>query len=502
MPVKQADQILKPHRRQYILGPEQHLVDVEWQTIELGPVVLSFCPELRAQAVQDLDGLTWVLLGLAAQTNPNGKSPAEQIETTPTADVPELRYDWAGRWLLVAKHRVQPDAGSQIGVLVGQDISDRNWMSSSPALLQELCGNDWQPLTPSYQTGAEFFPVPACSLVGATRLMPSQWVDPRNGRIHACQLLPDVPTRRPDDEILDELAARLKTGFQNVPHTDDPFWFGLSAGGDSRLMLAAAAASGREISTFTWIASRTKLCDRVLPPKLAECVGMSHTYVRAGPIVRSREQLAEEHAGKCLSRGNIVPLLRGARLGLTGLCTGGQCFDACKSSKFGKFPDDISDSTRAGNLMAKFYLERPGSFYAKQYALWLDHVKATDQEGLDYRNRWPIEQSAAAWQAGKEQLYDIQQLERFSIANCGAIQSLSLGIDFERAVSRQYELDLIDRLAPKLASFPRNPSDADLIGPLRAIARRFSTPTESLRSMRIRVTRRYRGLLAGLGHPR
>ena len=90
----------------------------------------------------------------------------------------------------------------------------------------------------------------------------------------------------------------------------------------------------------------------------------------------------------------------------------------------------------------------------------------------------------------------------FSIANCGAIQALSLGIDFERARSRQYELDLIDRLAPKLASFPRNPSDADLIGPLRAFTRRFTTPTESLRSIRIRITRRYRGLLAGFSHPK
>lgn len=492
-------QILKPHRRQYILGPEQHLVDENWQTIELGAVVLSFCPELRVQQAEDLDGLTWVLLGLAAQTDPSGLSPAEQIASTRTADVPELRYDWSGRWLLVAKHRVQPDAGSQIGVLVAQDTSGRSWMSSSPVLLQELCGNDWQPVTPSYQTGAEFIPIPACTLVGATRLLPSQWFEPGSGRIHTCQLLPDVPTQRPDDELLDELAVRLKTGFQNVPHTDEPFWFGLSAGGDSRLLLAAAAASGREISTFTWLASRTKLCDRVLPPKLAECVGMSHTYVRAGPIDRSRERLAECHAGKCLSRGNIVPLLRGARLGLTGLCTGGQCFDACKSTKFGKFPEGISDSIRAGNLIAKFYLERPGSFYARQYALWLDHVKATDQEGLDYRNRWPIEQSAAAWQAGKEQLYDMQRLERFSIANCGAIQALSLGISFERARSRQYELDLIDRLAPNLASFPRNPADADLIGPVRAFARRFTTPTENLRSIRIRVIRRYRSLLAGFG---
>ena len=182
--------LLKAHRRQYVLGPEPWAPADDWRAIPLGSAVLSCCPELRLAEVRDADGEPWVLIGLALQTGPGEPAPTEQIDRTKTADVPSLRHDWAGRWLLVSERCMHTDSHAQIGVLVSRDAEGRPWASSSPVLLREICGNAWQRARPTYQIGAEFYPSPSCALVDAVRVMPSQRLDPATGEIGACELVP------------------------------------------------------------------------------------------------------------------------------------------------------------------------------------------------------------------------------------------------------------------------------------------------------------------------
>ncbi len=480
---------LQVHRRQYVLGPDPWAPRDDWRVIALGAVRLSVCPELRLEQIVDAEGRLWVLLGLALQTAPGAPDPAQQIAAAPTAGVPDLRHDWAGRWLLLSEHALYTDMSAQIGCLFTRDHEGRPWMSSSPVLLRAICGNAWQSVRPSYQCGAEFFPVPSCSLVGASRLMPSQILDPTTGETSDTKLLPAIPADRDDDGLLDEIAARMRTAFERLPDEGKPLWLGLSSGGDSRVVFAAALASGRDVCPFTWVTGRTLLCDCRLGPKIAQAAGVEHTEIHAGPIDRARMRLVVEHAGPRLSTGDAIPLLRGARLGLTGFCTGGQCLDAWKSSKEVRFTGDLGDIQRSAAIMARVYFERPRSFFAKQYARWLEHVARTPVEGLNYQSRWPIEQSATGWQAPKEQLYDMQTLERFSVANAGTLTALMMALDHDKRRERAFEIPLIERLAPAIASFPRTPSDAELVGPVRARVAALANPSERVRQLRVRAKR-------------
>ncbi|MEO1584071.1 MAG: hypothetical protein AAFR96_05795 [Planctomycetota bacterium] len=485
--------LLRAHRRQYVLGPARWAPDDRWREIRLGSVVLSLCPELRLTEVTDADGAKWVLLGLALQTEANAPSPADEIARTGSRAVSELRHRWAGRWLLLSERAAYLDSHGQIGCLSSRDADGRHWCSSSPVLLREICGNAWQPVSPTYQIGAEFYPPPSCSLVGASRLLPSQTIDPSTGDVGDCDLVPPIPIGRDTGELLDEIASLLRTAFENLPQQKGPLWVGLSGGGDSRVIFAAAVAAhrsvGLDVRPFTWLAGRTPLHDRVLPPKLAALAGLAHTPIRAGRIARSRLGLVREHAGPRLSVGDAVPLLRGVRLGLSGFCTGGQCFDACKATKVGKFPPMTGNHVAVGDAIARVYRERAGGFFAERYTEWVRHVARTPIEGLRYECRWPIEQSGAGWQAPKEQLYDTQLLERFSATNCGLFTSLTMALPKEMGRSRSYEPELVARLAPELNSLPRNPSDAELVGPVRASAIRLRNASERARQVRLRAGR-------------
>jgi hypothetical protein len=108
---------------------------------------------------------------------------------------------------------------------------------------------------------------------------------------------------------------------------------------------------------------------------------------------------------------------------------------------------------------------------------------------MRYECRWPVEQGGCGWQAPKEQLYDTQLLERFAVTNCGRFTALSMALPFEMGRSRDYEPELVRRLAPELNELPRNPTDADLVGPMRARLRRVREAGESARQIRARAGR-------------
>jgi hypothetical protein len=79
------------HRRQFVLGPRPLLVGDSWQVVEVSPALrLSYCPTLPLSTVADADGVSWVLLGRAFQSDPDRPAPLEEVARARTADVPEL----------------------------------------------------------------------------------------------------------------------------------------------------------------------------------------------------------------------------------------------------------------------------------------------------------------------------------------------------------------------------------------------------------------------------
>ncbi len=466
-----AEQTARLHRRQFVIGPEPLDTMPDWSRRQLGPSTwVSHCPELRAGWVRDADGGQWGLLGLAVESIAERADPLVQIESCPAARVGELHHSWAGRWTLVGPGAVHPDAAALLGIFFGHDARGRTWTSSSPSLLGSLVASgDIDPRRLRYETGISWFPPPRSRLTAVRRLLPSQFLEIPSGNIRARPLLPPINPSINFDDALDLLHRSFVTTVRRLPLEDRPLWVSLSAGGDSRVVLAAAHLAGVRMTAFTRISKRMSLADRLLPPQLAAELGHPHVHFRTGALSRpqGRLMLVMEHCAEHVSTGDALPMLQGVRDSLEGISVGGQCFGVGKV--LGRnLPEDISDPKRALAPIARALGESPESSGMGAIAEWLEWVAQTPHAHLDWRDRFYIEQRLAGWQSSKEQVYDLARLERFPVINAARNYSLLLSMPQERRRKSRHQRELIQRVLPQLMNYRFNPKDREF-GMIRAI---------------------------------
>jgi hypothetical protein len=445
----------------------------EWVVEELNEACLSRCPDLAVERVTDADGADWVLLGLAAQTLAAGPDPAEATAQASTTSVPQCSQDWAGRWTLVGDGRIWPDSAALLGIFYGRDAAGHTWASSSAALLTQAVGGEPRadPRQLRYGTGISWYTPPRSRFEGIRRLLPSQTLDFRTGEARPRELMPSLDPGRSLEAALGEVTERLVTPLQRLVRRGGPVWLGLTAGYDSRLVLALARHAEIEIKTFTRVAARMSDADRVLPPLLARRAGFGHEFVRGGRGA-PREQLVAEHSAGHVSSGDAEPLLHGTRDRLRGVSVGGHGFEL--ASGFGglrALPAAIGEPQELAVRICELFGEPSGSSAAEGLAEWLDWVLATPQEHLDWRDRFYLEQRDAGWLSAKEQVYDLLPLRRFFALNAAATHSLLLSVPEAQRLGSRVQRELIWRLAPDLDDVPYNP------------------PAEALSRFRVALTR-------------
>jgi hypothetical protein len=429
--------------------------------------VVSHCPDLRTAGARDASGTDWLLLGLAAQSLEGEPDPVQQIEAARSVDVPALYASWAGRWLLIGDDSVHLDASGQIGCFYGVDAAGRSWASSSPALVADAVAPGKalaaDPRKLRYDHGFSWYVLPRARLEGVRQLFPSQVLDLRRGELRPRPLMPPIEPDRGYDESLELAGAALVTALRRLPESPHPLWLSLSAGLDSRLVLAAAESGGVRYVPFTRIAARMSAADRLIPPQLAEALGRPlqvHRRPRRqrGQAVRARWQLVLAHSGGHVSEGDAQPLLYGARDSLEGISLGGWLFGIVNAQRR-ELPPTIDDPAYVARLVGRASGEPEASRAEIALREWLEWVVRNPQEHLDWRDRMTLEQRMAGWQSSKEQVYDLARLERFPAVNAARSWALWLEIDESRRRTRQHQRDLVERLCPALAGIPANPPD-------------------------------------------
>ena len=132
-------------------------------------------------------------------------------------------------------------------------------------------------------------------------------------------------------------------------------------------------------------------------------------------------------------------------------------------------------------------MRRSGKAYAALLE-WLEWVAETPEEGLALRDRFTIEQRQAGWLAAKEQLYDLEPVERVPLVNARRTTALLLSLPEDVRVSRVWQYELIERLAPGLTAYPFNPPDRHF-RLARAVERRLRHPLASARGLGRRARR-------------
>jgi hypothetical protein len=461
------------HRRQFILGPAPFLAGEGWISEQIGPALhLSRCPELPAASVTDKRGVTWRLLGLAVQSDPDAPGPLEQLADNEKSALLSTYGSWSGRWILISDSEIHLDAGGLIGCFyrtIHHGPTTELWASSSPALIVAIPGRERiRHVGPGIHQGKgmDWYPLPRAGFAGVNKLLPTQVLSlapATDRRVLPRPPLLDAQNPTTYEEGLDALQRSLVTSLSRLGEGGEPIWLPLTAGFDSRLILAAARQADLSITTFTQHYPLMESGDRQLPPLLARELGYEHRELRPGRFSRSSKALFDAHtAGQCVD-GDRRFFAHGQweMIPAPALILRGGVFELGRCYFHRKFPEP-ADRDLAQLIAARFHFGEfhpASSEHLAGIAEWVEWTARTSQPGLDWRDRLYLEQRIAGWVSSIEQALDLTSYERAYIANCHAYMTNVLTLPEAVRRNGQHHIDLIGRMAPQLLRFPFNPAD-------------------------------------------
>lgn len=395
------------HRRQFVIGAREVLASPDWKLLNLGAGIrLSFCPELPVHSGTDSRGEAWVLLGWAVQSESRQESPLDQLSRDAVEVAARSMFHWSGRWLLIKQRTVYTDASALFGCLYGRNRQGELWVSSSAALLAERleCPPD-QVMSPP--PPARWWLPPATGVPGGRRLLPSQTLSLDDGSLRARSLLP-VLEAVPPLTVEAQIASRLTTVIKNAVAGSGTPWLALTAGLDSRTLLAAAVASGIMPKTYTQerLDGEMSAADVFLPPRLARSVGCSHSWC---PARANHPDLADLYTRHTAAQAQVADK---AFFGRDQFSFGddedvvlrGGCFELGRRYYWKKLVE--KPEPQPEQIVAT--IETPDSEPALAAAKeWCDWVTAHPEPDLDWRDRLYLEGRLAGWLSTIEQSLDL-----------------------------------------------------------------------------------------------
>jgi len=490
------------HRRQYTIGPRPLDILPGWVNVELGRgIYLSHCPELRVSQATDADGNIWHLLGLAVQTVGDRPDPVDDISGATLETIQEHYHSWAGRWLLIGSGKLHLDAGGLLGCYHGtrndSGTGQEFWMSSSPAVLADVLGVDTRlRYNIKHAYGIDWYILPGSGIKEIRHLLPTQILDISSGEVTPRPLLPSEPRMSSYEETLNELQKTLSTTFKNVSRVAERLWLPLTGGKDSRTILAVLKHAGLIVTAYTHHHSELSHADRTFPPKLAEAVGVKHEIFTGGEYSPELENIYDRHtACHCPGRDRFYfarDFFKWCRKGDVMLRSHAIEIGRLGRARFPLEEYSISDVPDAEAILEK-WKERGFKFTGKdptEYfpeALyetlreWVAWVRQTPAQGINWRDRFSMEEGMAGWANSIEQSLDLIDADRFYAFNCHRYVCLALQVPEEKRYPKpMHQYDLMQRLAPELLKWPCNPPDPiPLIqrvkGKLRSLHRKLKT---------------------------
>ncbi|WGF89714.1 hypothetical protein [Marinivivus vitaminiproducens] len=465
---------LRPHNKQFLLARTAYQAHDDWVRFNLdNGFVLSCCPHLRVAELTSQDGRTFYLLGHAVRTDRLGRSVEGDFHLHPADAIEDWTTCWTGRWVLVGPTSCQPDAGASLGIVhrrTGSGADAQSWVSSSTALLAEASAahGPVQPIAwgVRHAHGMDWVPAPFTGMAGIDRLAPLHRLDYVDGTVRplAVPSFANAVTERPS---AGGFAERLRIAAQNTTLLDHPTTrVALTAGLDTRTVLAAAVASGIEVETYTVASPWVVQHDLVLPPQLsAQVLVPHHTVVHrpsASDGIAARVETAQRHLAGNGAGGPLRNLTEGrlefaqapGTLFLVGATFEiGRCFYWNRFAQAGasaRLPDPDTI------LRAFPDRERSAAPWREAAARWVE--TARDQtHALDWRDRFYLDQRLGSWLAGYQQVWDMVGGTSFPLGNGLALFAHLLRPDTHQRRAGWLQRQAIHVLEPRLARYPINP---------------------------------------------
>jgi hypothetical protein len=466
-------QALIAHQKQFVLGPLPVRVRPEWECLQIADdLILSLCPKLRIARLRSKDGRDYYLLGLAVRADVAGASIEAAFSSKHSSEVEEWTGYWAGKWALVAAERCWQDAAGLLGVCyrrIGSDV----WISSSPAILGGYLPNVAPaarlPWHVAHEKGMDWIPAPLTTRENVFKLLALRTLEPRTGVIRPVRFDAAKGTHVKDVPLVAATLHAIMGNWAQLEFRERKI--GLTAGFDTRTVLAAAVAANADCQAFTDVHELLASPDHDLPPRLAARVGIGHRLEndRGTPPedVRAREAAIIAHMDRAIFHPTAAMCASGRAdhmhdAGLT--IAAGHGFEIGRCAQWARFfRAGLTEKTpTSGGLLRAFFSSRP-----KPLSLWTDAMETWKRSlsdpialDLDWRDRFYLEQRFGAWASTVQRTLDVLDGNFFYPANCLWLDHLMLRFSPRERRAGFAQQAAIGLLAPALLEFPFNPEPA------------------------------------------
>jgi hypothetical protein len=478
-------------RRQFILG--SHSIDwfPNWRTTAINSPanhVVTSHPDLDVSQVRNGWGEV-TLIGYLLDPEHPAMTDEEVLkglcaDAQGPADLVRLTDRMAGRWIMVvASHEstyLFHDPAGLRQVVFTQDSEGDVWCATQPGLLQKVLCLETNSESLGFARSAYYrrdrqawWPGDATICEGVRHLLPNHQLDLRSGEVR--RYWPCRPLEATSLAVAEERGAEILEAVMKAAATRFPLAFGITAGWDSRLLLASSRSIAKDIYFFTLVLHEMhpQSADVRVSGDLLKGLGLEHhliscphprEYTRMDdPAVRAFREIyasnfsgahdvwsasayammLEYPEGRVWVRGNVSEIVR------------------YMSYFFSKreYPDRVTPDHLARLLGMTNDDGTPVGFAVRHLEKWWEGVEPVTREyGYDPHALLYWEQRMGRWQAQNQTERDIVQ-EAVTPYNCRALLTLLLGVDSAHVMgdNRLYA-GMIRRLWPEVGAFPVNPS--------------------------------------------
>lgn len=449
-------------RRQYLISSTRREIPHMREILLSCGAYLYIGAGLNMRSMEDVLHRKYIVLGNAFCTDVPDRNIEASVAEFDGLDLNELVRGWTGRWLIVAQSEIQIDA---TGLMSAFYTTGDAWcISSSLALIASIEGKT--PKGKVSDRGLTWQLLPRTLVDGVQALLCTQKMV-ISGKKLSIVFNPWIENRKSlyTEEKVKRISENLRIAIRNIEkYSGRDIWIALTAGKDSRLVLAAALAAGVSFSTYNAEHDNMSSADRSLPRKLARDFGFSHRFISlhqsdrtkideyerftAGNSRGADEQFYARRQFEAIPKNAIV--IRG------GLFEAGQRFARTTAGA-------ELENFRSG-IEAYYRADLSSSNQSVAFAEWLRYVELNPIPFLDIRDRMYIEQRVGGWAAAIEQSLDLNDWISIQIANSRDLLSLLLCATDEERNGLMLSYDTISILKPELCRYPFNmPSLVDRI---------------------------------------
>jgi hypothetical protein len=351
--------------------------------------------------------------------------------------------------------------------------------------------------------GIDWIPLPFSTREGIYKLLPLRTIGPQTGGTAPLRFA--APPLNAGEEM-QAIVSALNTIMTNWAQAGFRERFmALTAGIDTRSVLAAAVAAKIDVEAFTTCFPITMKRDLRLPPRIAARVRVPHTLRRLRAVDASEADariaaIAEHMDGTHWHRSTMYmarhayDLLKddGQTVAHGNVFGGeGRCFYWTKLSNLrGEAPPTNPDHILDSFTFRSSWRPEPRELWRRAFQAWIDSLPDPLPLALDWRDRFYLEQRCGGWNSITQAFWDTLDGTTFYPGNCLWMTHLFLRFSPEKRKQGFPQREAIRLLAPELLDIPINPKPSsirlretvrDLLGPKIVHALKPLVPTWRLR---------------------